>query len=360
MIDPDSRWVRPGVTDQLETDGTSTDWLAWLQTAVVVVGADLEVRYMNPAAEDLLGTGMTRPGSAELVADSLRAIGIDALVGRALGEQRVLSAQDLEWRHREGADWLDVDTVPLLEDRCLLELHDAGPRRRAQADRLLHERQDLSRRVVRQLAHEIRNPLAGLRGAAQLLSRDEPDAARRELGEIICHEADRLERLVDELLGPARPSRLRSGSIHWPVDRLYELLRAEAGDGAAVARDYDPSLPPLALDADQLLQALLNLGRNALQAGARSIELRTRAIHGATLDGRQHRLAISVEVIDDGPGVPPELAGSLFFPLVTGREEGSGLGLAIAQEIAGRHGGRIEFDSEPGRTVFRMLLPVPS
>jgi len=360
MIERRFRILRPGLIDELEPDGTSTDWLAWLQTAVVVLGTDLQVLYMNPAAEDLLGAGMARPGAAGLVADSLRVIGIDALVQRARNEQRVLSAQDLEWRHREGADWLDVDIVPLSEARCLLEFHDAGPRRRAQADRLLHERQDLSRRVVRQLAHEIRNPLAGLRGAAQLLTRDDPDPARRELGEIICNEADRLERLVDELLGPAGPSRLRRGSIHRPVDRLYELLRAEAGDASEVTRDYDPSLPPVALDADQLLQALLNLGRNALQAGARSIELRTRASHGANWDGCQHRLAVSVEVIDDGPGVPPELAESLFFPLVTGRDEGSGLGLAIAQEIADRHGGRIEFESEPGRTVFRMLLPVPA
>jgi two-component system nitrogen regulation sensor histidine kinase GlnL len=346
--------------DELEPDGTSTDWLAWLQTAVVVLGPDLGIRYMNPAAEDLLGAAMARPGAADAVADSLRAIGVDTMIRRARDEQRVLSAQDLEWRHREGADWLDVDIVPLSEDRCLLELHDAGPRRRAQADLRLHERQDLSRRVVRQLAHEIRNPLAGLRGAAQLLTQDDPDAARRELGEIICREADRLERLVDELLGPAGPSKLQPGSVHRPVDRLYDLLRAEAGDAVRVERDYDPSLPAVELDADQLLQALLNLGRNALQAGALRVELRTRAVHGHTWEGRQHRLAVAVEVIDDGPGVPAELVESLFFPLVTGRDDGSGLGLAIAQEIADRHGGRIEFDSEPGRTAFRLLLPVPA
>ena len=343
-----------------DIDSESTDWLAWLQTAVIVVDCGMRVRYINPAAEDLLGIGMARTESAALIADALRASGIDGLVERANDEQRVLSAQDLEWRHREGADWLDVDTVPLPGRRCLLELHDAGPRRRAQADRRLHERHALSRRVTRQLAHEIRNPLAGLRGAAQLLGRDEPDAARRELAGIICNEADRLERLVDELLGPSRPSRLQPGSVHRPVDRLYELLRAEGGDSVRVERDYDPSLPPVELDPDQLLRALLNLGRNALQAGASQVVLRTRAVHGHTWEGRQHRLAVAVEVADDGSGVPAELADSLFFPLVTGREEGSGLGLAIAQEIADRHGGRIEFDSEPGRTVFRLLLPVPA
>lgn len=348
------------MTETSTPDRDSAEWLGWLQTAVVLLADDLGVVYMNPAAGDLLGAGLARPGADDSVADALRSIGIEPMIDRARSEQRVISAQDLQWGHREGAEWLDVDVVPLPDRRCLLEIHDAGPRRSAQADRRRHDRQDLSRRVVRQLAHEIRNPLAGLRGAAQLLSRDEPDAGRRELAGIICNEADRLERLVDEMLGPGGPSRLAQGNVHRPVDRLFELLRAEAGDGVRIGRDYDPSLPEIAFDGDQLLRALLNLGRNALQVGATTIELRTRAAHGRTWEGRLHRLAVAVEVVDDGPGVPLELADSLFFPLVTGRADGSGLGLAIAQEIADRHGGRIEYESLPGRTVFRLLLPVPS
>src|SRR6056297_119132 len=150
MIGRESRPERPALDEPRDSESESTEWLAWLQTAVVLLDPGLRVPYMNPGAEDLLGAGLARPGSAALVADALRAIGIDALVERAAAEQRVLSTQDLEWRHRGGADWLDVDTVPLPGGRCLLELHDAGPRRRAQADRRLHERQDLSRRVVRQ------------------------------------------------------------------------------------------------------------------------------------------------------------------------------------------------------------------
>lgn len=348
------------MTETSTPDGDSAEWLDWLQTAVVLLTEELGVAYMNPAAGDLLGAGFARPGGGESVAEALRAIGIEPMIERARYEQRVISAQDLEWDHREGVEWLDVDVVPLPDRRCVLEIHDAGPRRSAQADRRRHDRQDLSRRVVRQLAHEIRNPLAGLRGAAQLLERDEPDPARRELSGIICNEADRLERLVDEMLGPGGPSRLARSNVHVPVDRLFELLRAEAGEGLRIRRDFDPSLPELDLDADQLLRALLNLGRNALQVGASRIELRTRAAHGRTWEGRLHRLAVAVEVVDDGPGVPPELADSLFFPLVTGRADGSGLGLAISQEIADRHGGRIEYESLPGRTVFRLLLPVPS
>lgn len=345
---------------ELPTDFRASlpDWVEHLQTAVVLLDASGRVGFLNPAAEDLLGdaTGQTTGD----VGFDLREGGLGVLIDRAATEQRALSAQDVEWRKAGRVQWLDVQVTSLPDGGTLLELHDAGFRRRAQEDRLRHDRQVLSRRVVRQLAHEVRNPLAGLRGAAQLLRRDEPDASRRELTDIICQEADRLHRLVDELLAPAGPAKMVRGNVHEPVDRLYGLLRAEAGEAATVQRDYDPSLPEIDLDADQLQRALLNLGRNALQAGATQVRLRTRAAYRVTWEGRLHRLAVMVEVVDDGPGVPPELAESLFFPLVTGRDEGSGLGLAIAQEIADRHGGRIEFDSRPGHTVFRLMLPGPA
>ncbi|MGK7294519.1 MAG: nitrogen regulation protein NR(II) [Candidatus Wenzhouxiangella sp. M2_3B_020] len=329
------------------------DWLSHLRTAVVLVRADLTVDWMNPSAEDLLGA----PG---LVAEGLRASGLDEIIRRAGAEQRVVAVQDVEWLRHGAEACLDVEVVPLPDGRFLLELHDAAPRRRAQADRDRHDRQDLSRRVVRQLAHEIRNPLAGLRGAAQLLGRDQSGEARRELTGIILGEVDRLGRLVDELLVPTGFAQLTRANVHEPVDRLYGLLRAEGGERITVTRDYDPSLPEVDLDADALARALLNLGRNALQAGATELRLVTRVKRRVTWEGRLHRLAVAVEVVDDGPGVPPELADSLFFPLVTGRDDGSGLGLSIAQEIADRHGGRIEFESRPGHTVFRLLLPVPA
>lgn len=329
------------------------DWVAYLQTAVVLLDASGRVRFLNPAAEDLLGAD-------SVIETELRASGLDALVDRAAHEQRAISAQDVEWQNTGRVQWLDVQVTTISDGATLLELHDAGLRRRAQEDRLRHDRQALSRRVVRQLAHEIRNPLAGLRGAAQLLGRDERDVEKRELTEIVCSEVDRLHALVDELLAPAGPARMRHANVHEPVDRLHALLISEAADGVRVERDYDPSLPELELDASQLFQALLNLGRNALQSGADRVCLRTRAVRRATWDGTLRRLAVAVEIADNGRGVPPELAESLFFPLVTGRPDGSGLGLAIAQEIADRHGGRVEFESEPGATVFRLLLPVAS
>ena len=340
-----------------EFDISSPDWLEHLQTAVMLLDAQNRVLFLNPAAEDLLGIAGDHATNA--LARELRTSGLSALVDRASQEQRALSAQDIEWQDAGRVQWLDVQVTALSGGASLLELHDAGLRRRAQEDHLRHDRQALSRRVVRQLAHEIRNPLAGLRGAAQLLGRDEPDPARRELTDIICREADRLHALVDELLAPAGPARMTRANVHQPVDRLHALLSGEADDGVAVERDYDPSLPELDLDVNQLFQALLNLGRNALQSGSDRIVLRTRAARRATWDGALHRLAVAIDIADNGRGVPADLAESLFFPLVTGRPEGSGLGLAIAQEIADRHGGRIEFDSEPGNTVFRLLLPVP-
>jgi len=341
------------------------DWLTHLQTAVVVLDPGNLPRYLNPAAEDLLGvsghnlSGRNDAGAGPALA-AIEEAGLEALIRRSVIDRRVVAAQDIEWRHAGRVVWLDVEVTVLPGGDRLLELHDAELRRRAQDDRLRHERQRLSRRVVRQLAHEIRNPLAGLRGAAQLLGRDAPDDARRELAGIVCRESDRLHALVNELLAPTGRSELVAGNIHEPVDRLHALLAAEAGSDVSVTRDYDPSLPGLELDADQLLQALLNLGRNALQSGADLIRLRTRSATRVTWAGTMHRLAVAVEICDNGRGVPEELSESLFFPLVTGRSEGSGLGLAIAQEIADRHGGRIEFESEPGNTVFRLLLPVPA
>ena len=334
------------------------DGLEHLQTAVMRLDAEQRVLFLNPAAEDLLGAAGGH--AADAFERELRASGLSALIQRASVEQRPLAAQDIEWRHAGRVQWLDVQVTALSNGGALLELHDAGLRRRAQDDRLRHDHQALSRRVVRQLAHEIRNPLAGLRGAAQLLGRDESDPERRELTDIICRESDRLHALVDELLAPAGAARMVIANLHEPVDRLHTLLSTEAAADVVVERDYDPSLPEIELDANQLFQALLNLGRNAMQSGADRISLRTRAASRVTWDGTLHRSAVKIEVADNGRGVPEELAESLFFPLVTGRPDGSGLGLAIAQEIADRHGGRIEFESEPGNTIFRLLLPIPS
>jgi two-component system nitrogen regulation sensor histidine kinase GlnL len=227
-------------------------------------------------------------------------------------------------------------------------------------DAALLAQQGGSRVMARQLAHEIKNPLGGLRGAAQLLERELPNEELREYTRVIIGEADRLRALVDSLLGPARPIRREPVNVHELIDHVYRLARAEAPPGVAIERDYDPSLPPLFLDRDLMVQAMLNLARNAVQAlGERgALTLRSRALTHATIGAARHRVVASLQFEDSGPGVPAELGETIFYPLVTARAGGTGLGLAVAQDIATRHGGIIEFDSRPGRTVFSLLLPM--
>jgi two-component system nitrogen regulation sensor histidine kinase GlnL len=217
-----------------------------------------------------------------------------------------------------------------------------------------------TKELIRNLAHEIKNPLGGIRGAAQLLEREFPDPQHGEYTRVIIREADRLQNLVDRLLGPSRPPRRQSLNIHEVLEHVRKLLEAEAPGEVEVARDYDPSIPDLVGDREQLVQALLNLARNALQAvgGRGRILLRSRARRQVTLSGTTHRLVAVMEVEDDGPGVPPELQEKIFYPMVTTRAGGSGLGLPIAQQLAHSHGGLVECRSRPGCTVFSMMVPL--
>lgn len=204
------------------------------------------------------------------------------------------------------------------------------------------------------LLHELRNPLAGLRGAAQLLARMTLAPEARELAELVIGEADRMAELLQSRTRPARA--MRAHNPHELLERLCVLLSAEA-PGVRVERDYDPSLPPGLLDGEALFAALLNLGRNAIAAGARMIVLRSRAEAGRVLAGRRHRLVLRIDVEDDGEGIPPELGERIFEPMVSGRPGGSGLGLAVVRETVRAHGGEIGFRSKPGSTCFSLLLP---
>lgn len=215
--------------------------------------------------------------------------------------------------------------------------------------------------ALRGMAHELRNPLAGLKGAAQLLARRagaRPDAGDEgELIELIGAEIDRLSQLVDQLLSPVPQRPHAPLNIHAVLERVLRLAEAEGGWTVRVQRDYDPSIPEFAGDADRLTQAVWNLVRNALQAGATSVVLRTRVESGLHIHGHLHARALRLEVVDDGRGVPEELAEHLFLPLVSGRAEGTGLGLAVAHQVAREHRGSLGYRSRPGHTVFTLLLP---
>jgi two-component system nitrogen regulation sensor histidine kinase GlnL len=338
-----------------------------LATAVIVIDARDAVSYLNAAAADLLAASPAAARGrrfASLFADGAQ---VESLVARSRASGEPLAMRGLELVPAARADvryQADLCLTPLGADAgagsVLAEIADTTRPSRMTRDAALLAQQGGSRVMARQLAHEIKNPLGGLRGAAQLLERELPNEELREYTRVIIGEADRLRALVDSLLGPARPIRREPVNVHELIDHVYRLARAEAPPGVAIERDYDPSLPPLFLDRDLMVQAMLNLARNAVQAlGERgALTLRSRALTHATIGAARHRVVASLQFEDSGPGVPAELGETIFYPLVTARAGGTGLGLAVAQDIATRHGGIIEFDSRPGRTVFSLLLPM--
>ncbi len=217
-----------------------------------------------------------------------------------------------------------------------------------------------SRALIRGLAHEIKNPLGGLRGAAQLLERELPNKALTEYTRIIIREADRLRGLVDRMIGPNMPLNKRSVNIHQVFEHVRSLILAEVPEGISMRRDYDTSIPEFLADPDQLIQAVLNIARNAVQAldAKGVILLRSRVERQFTIGQYRHRLVLRAEIEDNGPGVAEEIREHIFLPMITGRPEGTGLGLSIAQDIVHQHGGSIECISRPQQTIFRIYLPM--
>jgi two-component system, NtrC family, nitrogen regulation sensor histidine kinase GlnL len=342
------------------------DLLDALSTGIVMLDAQLCAIYANVAAQDLLAFSLNQARGRPF-ADFLHdANGLSAILRRALQSGEGIADRELSVRPAGAREVriLDVTITPLAGQitgtHLLLELADTTQRQRISRENDLLARLEGSRLMIRQLAHEIRNPLGGLRGAAQLLERELQAAGLKEYTQVIIGEADRLTALVDSMAGPNRAPQKVLLNIHEICEHVYHLLRAEARTTVLIERDYDPSLPNAMLDRNQAIQALLNVARNALQAIADSgrIILRTRALSNVSIGSARHRLVASVQIQDDGPGVPAELRSSIFYPLVTGRTNGSGLGLAVAQELVTRNGGLIEFESERGCTIFTLLLPL--
>jgi two-component system nitrogen regulation sensor histidine kinase GlnL len=340
-----------------------------LTTCVILLDREGIVTYMNAAAEDVLGISSRRVVGKHLI-DSLPGFEeIDELCTRALQEQQSFGhALCVPAAQRDGSELeLAVRATPLdaaqtkstQPEALLLELFDTTQRHNLDRENTLVAQHGVSRRMLQQLAHEIRNPLGGLRGAAQLLERELNNAELQEYTQVIIREADRLACLMDGLLGPGSQPSTKMINVHEVLEHISTIIESEAIN-LHIRRDYDPSLPDLALDRDQMTQALLNLVRNAAQAieGSGQIVLRTRVFTNAILNKTQHKLVACIEVQDNGPGVPEDIADTLFYPLVTSRETGTGLGLPLAQDLVNRHGGLIEYDSAPGHTVFTVLLPI--
>lgn len=244
--------------------------------------------------------------------------------------------------------------------QLLVELEQIDRQLRINREENLLAQQDTSRALVRNLAHEVKNPLGGLRGAAQLLEREFSDDSLKEYTRIIIREADRLRNLVDRMLGPTRPPTYEQLNIHEILEQVRRLVLAETGNTLEIRQDYDPSIPNVRGDYDQLIQAVLNIVQNAVHAlnGKGLIILRTRIQRQQTIGHTRHKLLARLDIVDNGPGIPHSLQEQIFYPMISGQETGTGLGLSIAQLIVNQHGGLIEFSSQPGATTFTLLLPL--
>jgi two-component system nitrogen regulation sensor histidine kinase GlnL len=334
-----------------------------LATAVIVLDETLNVQYVNAAAENMLEVSSRNTTGLPLAKLFTEHAKLVAAIGYASAHNCSYTEHDLALTVAgRGRVQLACTVTPVEGARgaILLELrHIERQLRIAREERLLDQNQ-ANRELIRNLAHEIKNPLGGIRGAAQLLDRELDRAELHEYTQVIMKEADRLQILMDRLLAPHRLPKPVTLSIHEVLERVRSVILAEYPDGIVIHRDYDSSLPAVKGDREQLIQATLNIVRNAAQAmdGRGEIRLRTRIARQVTVARKRHRHAIEVTVCDNGPGIPEAIRDRILYPLVSGRADGSGLGLTIAQTFIAQHQGTIAYESAPGRTCFTVLLPV--
>ena len=333
--------------------------LELLATAVVAVDDALVIRYANPAAESLFATGAKSLIGQRFLQLFLEREELQNSLQEARAAHWDYAAQNVTYL-RAGREPLPLSCVLTRIDgsglALLAELRPIEQQLRLAREERIAAEQQANRELIRNLAHEIKNPLGGLRGSAQLLERELDKPELREYTQVIIKEADRLQTLMDRMLTPHRAPHIEPLSVHEVLERVRSLVKAEFG--IVIERDYDPSLPELVGDREQLIQAMLNIARNSAQAGSKHIVFRTRAVRQITILRHRYRLALELQVMDDGPGVPEKIQDRIFNPLVSGREGGTGLGLSLAQTFVQYHQGVIEFESRPGRTTFRILLPL--
>ena len=336
-----------------------------LTTAVLLLDSRLRLSYINPAGEMLFAVSARQLQGLELNELIPGASGVEGAMRNALESSHPYTEHEMQLTLAGGRPaTVDCTVTPLSEPGhepgLLVELMQLDRHLRVTREENLIAQHNVTRTVVRNLAHEIKNPLGGLRGAAQLLERQLNNDKLKDYTRIIIQEADRLQNLMNRMLGPNSLPHKRAVNIHLVLEHVRSLVQAEAPEQVHILRDYDPSIPELHADPEQLIQAVLNIVRNAVQALGQNgqITLRSRTLRHCTIGQRYHRLAVGLDVIDDGPGIPPELQETLFYPMITSRPGGTGLGLSIAQSLVNQHGGLIECTSQPGHTVFTLLLPL--
>lgn len=342
-----------------------------LASAVLLTDAEGTVRYANAAAENLLELSLKSLQRNTLPELFVNGVELSALCTQALAHQYADLRQDLTLQ-RSGRDPLQVNSIvcALGNGELLIELRENVQQLKLDREERILDQSQANKELIRNLAHEIKNPLGGIRGAAQLLELELPPhhlADLQEYTQVIIKEADRLQTLVDRLLAPHRkPHIVGDVNIHEVCERVRSLILAEFPQGLSIRRDYDASIPEFRGDMEQLIQVVLNIAHNAAQAlaeriaqGDAEIVLRTRVARQVTLAKVRYGLALDLHIIDNGPGIAPEIRDRIFYPLVSGREGGSGLGLTLAQTFVQQHLGVIECESRPGLTDFRILLPLP-
>lgn len=341
-----------------------------LTTAVLLVDENINLRYLNPAAEVLLGVS-----GSQVVDNPLSAFVHESGDGIAQVQQEgaegspSYTKRQVAWRLANGQT-LTVDySVTALPDKrgSLIEVQHLDRLLRISREEATTSAQETTRNLVRGLAHEIKNPLGGIRGAAQLMAREFADKKMEEYTHIIIEEADRLRNLVDKMMGPHQPPSIAPVNIHEVTERVAAVINAESGGKLEIERDYDPSIPSLSGDKEQLIQAILNVVRNAWEAledanmqEDGTISIHTRVQRQFTIGRFHHPLVCRIDIIDNGPGIPAEIIEEIFYPMISGRAKGTGLGLSISQQLISQHMGLIDVESRPGRTQFSLYIPMTS
>ena len=342
-----------------------------LNSATLLFGSDLLLRYINPAGEMLF-----EASARHLIGQHFEHL-LSTPSCTAEDVQNVIKTIHPITQHEVSVSLLqthqitmDISLSPMLDlkddPEILLECHQIDHMLRISQDKKRAEDQQATKQILRGLAHEIKNPLGGLRGSAQLLERQLQDDNLKEYTRVIIDEADRLSLLVDRMIGPVKIPNTSETNIHEVLEHVRQLILADDTHNINIIRDYDPSIPEIKIDEGQFTQTIINITRNAIQALASStndnvlgaITYRTRILRNFTIADKRHRLALSLQIEDNGPGIPDDLQKKIFFPMVTGRAEGTGLGLSIAQSIIQQHHGLLECKSKPGKTIFTINLPI--
>jgi two-component system nitrogen regulation sensor histidine kinase GlnL len=352
----------------MTSDNLHRSLLDNLATAVLLLDSELNITYINTGAEVALKVSGNRVvgNPFEALFPNCEISNKEMLVAINSGSPFTKRQSQLTL-HTGESIIVDCSATPITENgslSLLLELQPLDRILRISREEAIISNQETTRTMIRGLAHEIKNPLGGLRGAAQLLARELNDAGLKDYTDVIIEEADRLRNLVDKLLGSHKPQTYRATNVHEILERVITLISAETSGKIEFERDYDPSIPDILGDNEQLIQAVLNITRNAMQSLQsnpdcnQKITMVTRILRQFTIGKYHHRHVIKVDICDCGPGVPKQLLDTVFMPMVSGRAEGTGLGLSISQSVINRHQGLIECQSEPGNTRFSLYIPL--